>query len=142
MRFCHPKAIAVQFFSVSGVQVVEGHAPTGTDARDDIIVVAGVKVELFNLIIGLSLLDTLDVYAEGGDIPLTGMAVERVGRGAATEVFLACPVAGIVTRVQLWQAEVGYFVMLVSGTGQFVYQSLEESETQVLGFFFHLLFFP
>ena len=106
----------------------EGHPPTGADARDDIIVVAGVKVELFNLIIGLSLLDTLDVCAEGGDIPLTGMAVERVGSGAATEALLACPVAGIVTRVQLWQAEVGYFVMLISGTGQFVYQRLEEGK--------------
>ena len=142
MRFCHPKAIAVQFFSVSGAQVVEGHAPTGTDARDDIIVVAGVKVELFDFIIGLSLFDTLDVGSKGGDIPLAGMAVERVGGRSATKVFLACPVAGIVTRVQLWQAEVGYFVMLISGTGQFVYQSLEESETQVLVCFFHLLFFP
>ena len=108
----------MQFFAKFGVHMVERGSPTGAQGGDQVVVVAGVEVELFAFDEGSSFADALDVLGDGGYVPLARMAVVGVGGRSASEVGDTLPVAAVVARMHVREAEVGDFVVLIARSGE------------------------
>ena len=93
MRLSHPQAVTVQLFSELFFQLSERHSPAGADGGDDKVVVAGIKVKLFDFRNRTPFRNTFDIIVQRCDIPLTACSVIGMCGRSASQVLFPGPIA-------------------------------------------------
>ena len=78
-----------------GCEDAEVESFAGAESRHYYVVVAGVGIEFFPFEIGVPLFYPLDIPVDVAHVPLSAVAVERVGGSTYAEVRRLVPVAAV-----------------------------------------------
>lgn len=111
----HRGAIVGKRLAEAGCECRQVDAATGAQGGHDVFVVSGRQAQFFFFVKSVFTFNGRNVFFQRGDVPFAAGRVERVSRRATAQVGDALPVRCVVTRVKAGLAEVGYFVVFVSG---------------------------